>query len=439
LIKTDSKKLIFLVLLVALVVRIITFAKIGYVFTLDTKDYIDLANNILKFDFSNFNGMRTPGYSILFIISGMNNYIVVALQILMGLAITFLIYKIMMLLTERVFISIIAAGIYGFFIPFVYYEFTLYTEIMTTFFITFSFYLFIKYLFIEKSRNLALCLAIGLMLAAVAITRPIYIILPIIYFIFMIFHLFKPKVEFSRIIKIGLLIIVPTVLLLGGWSFVNLKVNKTLAISTGRGFGLVELMEEDFSKAKVSKEDQVLMDIYNKARQKKIDSGLPYINVIWGCPKIMEKATGLTYSQLSDRIGGICINVIKEKPLVYLKAVVTSQLSFWRAPGLLNTDNSVPAVIKYTNLAQRIFLIFMEITFLLIPFIYLFLKRKRQFVLPNQIKIINIMVFLAIFGVCISMSFIEFGEGRFALPTFPMLICVVLNFYYSAFIRSDSV
>lgn len=65
--------------------RLVVFFLTNPVICPDTQSYIDLAKNIVSFDFSGFNGLRTPGYSLILILSGFNLKITVLIQMFLEL------------------------------------------------------------------------------------------------------------------------------------------------------------------------------------------------------------------------------------------------------------------------------------------------------------------------------------------------------------------
>jgi len=60
--------------------------------------------------------------------------------------------------------------------------------------------------------------------------------------------------------------------------------------------------------------------------------------------ELMEK-TGLGYDELAKKVKDMCIKVMLKKPEIYIKAVIRSEINFWKAFGIL--------IRRETNVSRR--------------------------------------------------------------------------------------
>ena len=125
----------------------------------------------------------------------------------------------------------------------------------------------------------------------------------------------------------------------------------------------------------------------------------------------------------------MCTQVMLENPNIYIKSVIRSMKNFWQTFGILIfTKSNTSTVIKHINIVQRGILILLQI-----PFCFhsnIFWKRKKL-AHNRDVLLICSFVYILIVGISILISTIECSEGRFAMPTFPLLIITTFILYYN--------
>jgi len=68
-----------------------------------------------------------------------------------------------------------------------------------------------------------------------------------------------------------------------------------------------------------------------------------------------------------------------KKPEIYIKAVIRSEINFWKAFGILiRRETNVSRPIKFVNIIQRSILILLQIPFITAPFVFFINQRKRE-------------------------------------------------------------
>jgi len=230
------------------VVRLVIFLVSEPIICPDTQSYVDLAEMISKLDLSDFDGLRTPGYPFIILLSGLNLKVVVLVQMIMGVFISYLIATTVYKFTNNTVLSLVASCLYSLFIPFLFYEMAILSETTAAFFILLSFVLFAN---IDNNQSRILPKMVGIIIIScfAALTRPIYFVLPLLYTVFFMFILARGKYKFPKILLYSFVSLVPLFVSIIGWSFVNWKYNDTLNI---------------------------------RERDKNIQDGNPHIDTIWG-------------------------------------------------------------------------------------------------------------------------------------------------------------
>jgi 4-amino-4-deoxy-L-arabinose transferase-like glycosyltransferase len=184
-----SRNLMLCIVLTALVLRTIlavaAFAlnkDVTVFYDEDTIQYIEPAQSLLTSGTFVTNGLpeilRTPGYPLLFIpgiVSGHIEAVTIALQIVLGCIIVFLVYSLGILLFDNEKIAVLAAALYAaeptsvLYVPFLYSE-TLFTTLLVLFL-----YFLLRHMKTGKASDI---LVSAVLLAAATYTRPISVYVP---------------------------------------------------------------------------------------------------------------------------------------------------------------------------------------------------------------------------------------------------------------------
>jgi len=217
---------------------------------------------------------------------------------------------------------------------------------------------------------------------------------------------------------------------IAGWSFVNLKYNNTFSIATGRGFAFMEMAGDYIELAPDDYPYNIIKEIYIRERDENIQNGNPHIDTIWGITDELMEKTGLSYEELAQKVKDMCIKVMLKKPDIYIKAIIRSEINFWKTFGILiRTETNVPRPIKLVNIIQRYILILVQVPFIIAPVVFFIRWRKIKDFAKHKALISFSFTYILIVGVSILISLVEGGEGRFAMPTFPLLIISTFAFY----------
>ncbi len=324
--KRNYKLWLGIVLAAAVLVRLVLFLTYSPVSYSDTASYRRSANAILE-GLDDYDATRTPGYPAFLAIIGPDRS-VYAVQLFLGLCITIAWFTIGYQSTGKPVVGALAAMLYTLNPAQFFFEANLLTETLTTFWLALSFlgaFIWLKH---PKFHSIWLALGIGLASALAALTRPLFIFMPVwlVLFLAVSFEQRKLKIDWKPILGVML----PAVLLIGGWmGWVNSRY-QVFSLTTMTGYHLVQHTGYYFED--VPDEYADLRDVYLEYRQARVDQYGTQGNTIWGAIPAMKEVSGLGFYELSKTLQGISIQLILTHPWAYISRVLKGWWLFWRAP-----------------------------------------------------------------------------------------------------------
>lgn len=194
----------------------------GIFYAVDSASYIEPAIDFLKNGtMNNSTGptlTRTPGYilflSLIYLLTNYNDYVVVFIQIMMFLAINYMIFTIVLKLSKNKTLACLASLFYIFDIVNYKYAISIMTDIPFCFFVVLSLYLLVNYL--ENKKNNVLILSAASINIALSI-RPQLMYLSILLIIVLLVFVILNKINISVLIVYVLVFS----LIYFGWSYRN--------------------------------------------------------------------------------------------------------------------------------------------------------------------------------------------------------------------------
>lgn len=180
----------------------------------DSSGYQALAHAFLHGDFAGYDGIRTPGYPLFLALFANNDEVTRIAQLLIGVAITGLLFFIALRLTGRPWAAFVAGALYGFNLQQVLTESTILSETLATGLLVVAVWLLSRPLVGRSSYPRAQLIALGLVCAALALTRPVFVFVPIV-------ALCAVLPVLRRRLVVVLAVLVPSVVLLCAWSMFN--------------------------------------------------------------------------------------------------------------------------------------------------------------------------------------------------------------------------
>ena len=228
---TFKRKLILYILVIS-ILRLIIFILKEPTIHPDTQSYIELAKSIVNNDFTDFNGLRTPGYSFILILTGLNLKVTVLVQMIFGIVISYLIANIIYENTKKEYLSLLASSLYSIFIPFLFFEIAILSETTAAFFILLSFTSFIR-LVKNKDKYVLRVFLISIFTLMAVLTRPVYVAMVPLYVFYLIFAFILNNPKIGQLLKYVVVFTLPVLIGVLGWSYVNYKYNATLHSQQG--------------------------------------------------------------------------------------------------------------------------------------------------------------------------------------------------------------
>lgn len=426
-----KKQWVFFFLLgVCIILRILMFTNYQPILFNDSSGYKEMAVQLKTLNFSGYMGMRTPAYPLLIMMGGINDYVTWAIQSILGITVSILLYLLAMRLTGNKALSFVVGLSYSLSMHALFFEAIILTETLTTFLLISSLWLLVV-AFDKNSISLYVLTGVGLGLAA--LTRPLFLFLiPLVaFFLFLKFKVNEgTALHLSRVLG-GLLI--PAVILVGGWSLFNLVKVDYFGITTLLGYHLTNHSGAFMQYA--PPEYSIIRDIFLKYRENSVS----YQNVIWQAYPEMLRATGLSFSELSRALTKMSIQLFMERPGAYLKDSFRGWNDFWE-PVFWYADYDLIRSVFLRKIVTHLSIVEMSIlTHLNSIFLLTAVWTIVKAVLKPRVVDFNLLFILIVLIASILQALVEYGDGaRFAIPFLPLILFEVMTWLYSLFAESLS-
>ena len=415
-----------LLAVLAVAVRVLVRCFYDAQYAHDTFGYQSLAVALRYWDFSCYRGLRPPGYSSVLLLCGMRYHLVVLWQQVIGVATVLFLYDIARDLMggHRVvaFACCALTALYT-----VFLEFMLLTEPLSTFLVVISFWLFIR-LNREDRCRLRFAFLLGLAVALASLTRPNLLCLGVAYGLAVWLPLFWRGATVRHTVLRTIAFLLPVIVLVSSWCVFNKLTVGVFAFSVGSGMNLFDHAAAHLDI--ISTEHQtirnVMLDVARRAGDFAPDN---YYMIAWRSLPEMQDATGLTFAEVSSRVGKIAVDFYFHHPFLYLKSVLESCVFFWAAPSYCNFVD-IPASLQKLMFGvvwgQRLLMLGLNLVFLVMsPVIALRAFVRRV----GSSYMCAVVLMLVVMGGCLSQALVKAGEnGRFGTPFQPLVIIAAVYF-----------
>lgn len=375
--KRQLRHWLWLVIGVAVVLRVVLFAVYPSVSYSDTASYRRSANAVLG-GFENYDGTRTPGYPAFMAVVGPDRA-VYAVQLALGLGITLAWFLIAWQASHSPALAGIAGLAHTLNPGQLFFEANLLTETLATFWLMAALLGAWFWLRAEKNRTVWLGLGIGLAASLAVLTRPVFIFMPVWLAVFLAtsFKEGKLRLNLRPIWTIGLV----TLILVGGWmSYIKSRYH-VFNVSTMSGYHLVQHTGYYFED--VPDEYATIRDVYLEYRDARIAERGTQGNTIWDAIPAITGATGMNFYELSRVLQKISVQLILTHPWQYLARVLRGWWLFWRAPvywDITAVQSGVLAqVLNVLVMIARLAMFVTNLVFIGTSAAALFSKRLREF------------------------------------------------------------
>lgn len=246
--------------------------------------------------------------------------VIVLANILFGLGITLLLYTIGWQLTGSTAVAILFGAGYAWNVTTAYWEISLLTESITGFLLLLS-----LYLALWARPGTRTNVALGIILALLALCHPLFLlywILPAGYL--MAGYWRERRLRLLRFVAPVLLIPLAS---LAAWSTFNYFVNGEWTPSTVSGYVLIQTVMPVIQNAPQGYDGitQTLVG-YRDAQIRQTGNATGAVFRAW---RDMMNATGLTFSQVANKLTALSMYLMWNYPLAYVQSVGESWRRFW--------------------------------------------------------------------------------------------------------------
>jgi 4-amino-4-deoxy-L-arabinose transferase-like glycosyltransferase len=412
--KKNTKLIIWfaIVMVLAVVLRVVLFIHYPAVSYSDTPSYRRSANAILD-GFKAYDGTRTPGYPAFMALFGPDRAVYAA-QLFLGLGITMAWFWIGWKASGQPFFAGLAALAHTFNPGQVFFEANLLTETLSTFWLAVTLLGACLWFKSPQKRNLWGALGIGLSSALAALTRPLFIFMPVLLALFLAVTWDQKKLSFDWKPLLGVLM--PAILLIGGWMYWVQSNYHVFSMTTMTGYHLVQHTGYYFED--VPDEHAVIREVYLDFRDARIEERGTQGNAIWDAIPALQDATGMNFYELSRNLQKISIRLILTHPGQYLSRVLRGWWFFWRAPvyweSTAITQPGLASTLPNLVLAARGAMFFANILFIISSILGLIFKRLRRVWELDQFMW---LLAASVWATSIVSSLLDHGDNpRFLVP-----------------------
>jgi hypothetical protein len=443
--RQSAVRWLFAVSLVALAVRAILWISYQPVAYSDTNSYHRSALAILD-EWKAYDGTRTPGYPIFLALlradqDGWEQRTWLA-QMGLGFLITLLLFYIGWQISGKAWLGGLAALAHTLNLGQLFFEANLLTETLTTFWVILTLAGAALWLYHPRVRTLWLALGLGTTSALAALTRPLFLYLPLLVLLLLVIFnaksrgdegaknhkLFGVFVSWRLSVKYAISFLLPVLLIIGGWAnFIHTNYHDW-ALTTMTGYHLMQHTGGFFEF--VPDKYAALRDTYIRYRDAHIAKYGTQTNTIWDAIPEMEKASGFGFYDLSRRLAQISIQLIREHPDLYLRNVLEGWWMFWRAPVYWS-----PEAFRWPGLAGPLRLVIAVERAVLIAGNLAFVAASLWYMISSLVKrsnveriIPNVFLIGTIWLCSIAQTLLDHGDNpRFLIPLQSLVVLWVVS------------
>jgi len=271
----------------------------------------------------------------------------------------------------------------------------------------------------DAARGLAA--ATRLAVALLALTRPLFVyVAPLFAAVLLLPLAAAPPRAALRAVR-TLAYLAPVVVLLGGWSAWNGRMQGTWGLSTMAGFNLTQHAGPIMQDAPDS--EAVLRDIYLDHRARMRREYGTHVHTIWAAVPDMQRATGQSYAELSRRMGRISAALLISHPREYLAAIGPSWVAFWKRVSYWSPERLGPLrpALEALWKVQRLCGVAVNALFLVYCAWLAARAAARRPIDPLHAALATTVLAGSVFQ-----AMVEAGNGRYAVPFLPVIQLLVI-------------
>lgn len=385
----------------------------------DSSGYIDLSQHIAAWNYGDYDGMRTPGYALILLLSFGNLYVTVFYQFLFGIISAILWYLLLQNLRFSKKQSLYITLFLQTFIHVYFFETAILMETFILLLISLVFYLITL-----NKQTFTFHIILGLIFGYLVLTKPFYLFIPFLLYGF--WFLKDPK-NFKLLASQFIILVFPVLAYLG-WSSVINKHHGYFSTTTLTG---VYISQNCVRFAEKSPDEfKWLSEPYVKYRDEAILENKDIAMSIWYAydDGAFDKY-GMEFSELSKALTNYAKVTIANNPMEYLHQVVFySWRDFWKPTIYWNYNDFN---FKYANKLFRGIWYIQEPILYLFRFIFLLLVPVLIIkAIKNRTIDVGFIIMSIIFIASVLQALVTYGTNdRFSFP-FEFLIIINVLMYF---------
>jgi len=322
-------KWIGLVVGVAVIIRLALLLFYSPVSYDDTHNYRRLAEAILN-GWQGYDGTRPPGYPLFLAVMGPDSSVMGG-QLGLGLIVTLVLSLTVWKASGSPIFGAAAGLAHTLNLQQVLFEANLLSETLTVFWTVLCLSGVFLWLSALGRRTLPLAVGISLTAGCAALTRSLFVFLPVWLAFFLAIRSRLPDGKWIRpdLQKLAALLL-PGLALIGLWVGFIYRSFGTISVSTMNGYHMVQHTGYFFEY--VPDEYADVREIYLKYRDQRIAEYGTQGNTIWQAIPELQQATGLSFFELSRLLSKISLRLILEHPDRFAGTALRGWWLFWRGP-----------------------------------------------------------------------------------------------------------
>jgi len=326
--KIHIRKELQLLLLVAILTRIIFLLIYHPVLWPDSGGYLNLAQAMTNFNIANDLGARTPVYPFFIALLKLNSWSIFLAQSLLGIATSIFLYSIFTRLSGKPAVGVISGLVHSLNPSTLFFEASILSETLTTFLVCLTVLFAFRVVDSGKLRPSA-CFLVGITSSLAGLTKPLFQLLPIALMLVVTYAQYSRyrRLHIKNVLLSASSILLPFLILIIGWSYVNYSRFGYFTLSTLTGYHLTEHSGKFIEKA--PEEYKIIADIYIQERDKKVAITGTSAGTIERAQEKMLVSSGLSHAELSKKLTKMSITLFITNPVSYGKSVIQSFILFW--------------------------------------------------------------------------------------------------------------
>jgi hypothetical protein len=409
----------------AIVMRLVLLLCYPPLLAADSSSYLDLAHRLAALNFTGWQALRTPVYSLLLLAVHYSPTTTWCVQALLGVLATLLVYLLIRLLRGTPTAALLGALAYGASLEVLAIERVVLTEAVAGFLLlaaTVACVVAISHARAERNEWGAVALG-AVLLLALCLTRPDAFVAALCLALgtaALVVRARRPRGRRAAgFAAITATLIAPAVAGMLAWSIVNADTAGVFTVSSVAGFNMIDHVGGYVTPRPGP--DAVITSAYTAAYRRSHGSG--YLPSYAAVP-VIRRRTGLDFAKIGSRYLSVAVGLAVAHPLGYIRSSLHQWVFAWKQPNYADgfAGGSLGSVTSPLWSFERGVQIAISAVFLALCVLGTLMLVRRRVTVDGVAAVVG---GTALVGT-LEAAFISYTDpGRYAYPYFSLVICVV--------------